>query len=240
MKSQVVLSSLATVVSLIGGLLLGGAVGELVFNLLPGHSTTNPSVAHMLLAAAPALLGMLAGSAGWGLWMGRLAGATDQRRMAVAGAAGFAPITIALGLALSLLEPIAVERLGAQFPIARLFTFFFVPTAFLIAGAGAWAIGWGLHDKELAWSMAWRAGLAAAITFLFIDLLMEALGWRVGAPDAAKRATMLTVMLVSNVGAALAAGAAIGLQISRRDTSGLVSIVKHDLAASSLSGRSNG
>jgi hypothetical protein len=225
----VVGSALATGLSLIGGLLLGGAVGELVFNLLPGHSTTSPSVAHMLLAAAPALLGMLAGSAGWGLWIGRLAGAPDQRRMAVAGAAGFAPITIVLGLALSMLEPIAVEKLGAQFPIARLFTFFFVPTAFLIAGVGAWAIGIGLKDKRLAWSLGWRAGLAAAITFLIVNLLMEMLGWRVGAPDASKRATMLTVMLVSNLGAALAAGAAIGVQISRRVTSGAVSIARESI-----------
>src|SRR5258707_406520 len=83
--------------------------------------------------------GMLAGSALWGVWLGRLAGARDQLRMAAAGALGFAPITITLGLVLSLLEPVAVDRLGAQFPIARLFTLFFVPTAFLIAGVGAWA-----------------------------------------------------------------------------------------------------
>ena len=138
----VVRSALATALWLIGGLLVGGALGELVFNVLPGHSISNPSVAHMLLAATPALLGMLAGSALWGAWMGRLAGAGDtctgrkcrcQRRMAVAGALGFAPITIALGLALSLLEPVAVNTLGTQFPIARLFTFFFVPSACLIA-----------------------------------------------------------------------------------------------------------
>jgi hypothetical protein len=209
----VMISALGTMLWLIGGLLVGGAIGELVFNLLPGHSTTSPSVAHMLLAAAPALLGMLAGSAGWGVWVGRRAGAVDQRRMALAGALGFAPITITLGLALSLLEPVAVEKLGAQFPIARLFTLFFVPTAFLIAAVGAWAIGLGLGSRRLAWALGWRAGLAAAIAFLFIDLLMELLGWRVGAPGAAERATMLTVMFVSNIGAALAAGGTIGLQL---------------------------
>jgi hypothetical protein len=208
-------STLATVLWLTGGLLLGGAIGEAVFNVLPGHSLTNPSPVHMLLATLPALLGMLAGSAGWGLWMGRLAGATDQRRMAAAGAAGFAPITIALGLALSLLEPVAVEKLGGQFSIARLFTIFIVPTAFLIAGVGAGAIGLGLKDRRLARTLGWRAGLAAGITFLVVNLLMELLGWRVGASGAAQRATMLTVMLVSNLGAALAAGAAFGFQLQR-------------------------
>jgi hypothetical protein len=99
----VVSSALATALWLIGGLLVGGAVGELVLNLLPGHSATNPALVHMLL-------GMLAGSAGWGLWLGRLAWATDHRRMAVVGALGFAPITIASGLALSLLEPCEQHR----------------------------------------------------------------------------------------------------------------------------------
>jgi hypothetical protein len=211
------LSALATVVALIGGLLLGGALGELVFNLLPGHSTSNPSIVHMLLAAAPALLGMLSGSALWGVWLGRLARAGDTRRMAASGALGFAPITIALGLALSLLEPVAVNRLGAQFPIARLFTLFFVPTAFLIAGVGAGAIGLGLRDRKLAWRLSGRCGLAAAITFLLVNLLMEMLGWHVGGPGAAQRATMLTVMLVSNLGAALAAGAALGYGLRRRE-----------------------
>lgn len=209
------LSALVTALGLIGGLLLGGAAGELVFNFLPGHSTTQPSVAHILLAAAPALLGILAGSAVWGAWMGRLAGARDGRRMAAAGALGFAPITIALGLALALLEPVAVDRLGAQFPIAGLFTLFFVPAAGLIAGVGAGAIGLGLRDKALAWRLGWRAGLAAGITFLLVNVALEQLGWRVGAPQAAARATMLTVLLLSNLGAALVAGAAVGGQLSR-------------------------
>jgi len=209
-------SALLTALALFGGLLAGGAAGELVFNLLPGHSTTNPSIVHMLLAAAPALLGMLAGSALWGVWMGRLAEVNDRRRMAAAGALGFAPITILLGLALALLEPVAVARLGATFPIARLCTVFFVPTAFLIAGVGAAAIGLGLRDRALAVRLGWRAGLAAAITFLLVNLLMHGFGWHVGGPGAAERATMLTVMLTSNLGAALAAGAALGYGLRRR------------------------
>jgi len=208
-------SALATALALFGGLLAGGAAGELAFNLLPGHSTTHPALAHMLLAAAPALLGMLAGSTVWGVWMGRMAGVNDRRRMAAAGALGFAPITIALGLALALLKPVAVDRLGAQFPISRLFTCFFVTTAFLIAGVGAWAIGLGLRDRALAWRLGRRAGVTAAITFLVVNLLLEALGWRVGGPGAAQRATMLSVMLTSNLGAALAAGAVVGLMIWR-------------------------
>jgi len=213
------LSALFTAFSLIGGLLLGVVLGEVVFSALPGHSITNPDPVHILLAAVPALIGMLAGGAVWGLLMGRLARATDRRRMAIAGASGFAPMTIALGIALSIMEPIAVQKLGAQLPIHRLFTFFFVPTAFLIAWVGAWAIGIGLRNKTLAWTLGMRAGLAAALAFLVVNLGMEALGWRVGAPGAAARLTMLTVMFTGNSAAALAGGAIIGPLLSRKPES---------------------
>ena len=44
---------------------------------------------------------------------------------------------------------------------------------------------------------------------------MEALGWQIGGPGAAERATMLTVLFVSNLGAALAGGAVLGLTLTQ-------------------------
>ena len=41
--------------------------------------------------------------------------------------------------------------------------------------------------------MALRVGLTAGLAFLAVNLGMEALGWQVGGPGAAERATMLTV-----------------------------------------------
>ena len=49
----------------------------------------------------------------------------------------------------------------------------------------------------------------AALAFLAVNLGMEALGWQVGGPGAEERATMLTVLFVSSLGAALAGGASI-------------------------------
>jgi len=80
----------------------------------------------------------------------------------------------------------------------------------LVAGAGGLALGIAL----CSWS------LAAGLAFLAADLTMDALGWRVGAPGAAERATMITVLLVSSLGAALAGGAAIGLLLSQKSTPG--------------------
>jgi hypothetical protein len=199
-----------TVLTLFGGILVGGALGEITFHALPGHSLIKPSALHIALSAIPALSGLLIGGALWGVLIGRLGRASDRRRMAVAGMLGFAPITIALVLVLSALEPVAVERFGAHIPIHRLFTLLFAPTAFAIAGVSAWAIGCGLRNTSLAWALLWRVGMAAALAFLSVNLVMEALGWVVGAPGAAERFTMLTVMLAGNLGAALAGGAVLG------------------------------
>lgn len=200
----------ATVLTLFGGLLLGTAVGFYVFEALPGHSVIAPSALHISLAAFPAFIGFLGGSTVWGVWMGRLAGNVEARRMALAGMLGFAPITLTLGIGLSAVEPFVVEQIGASFPIHRVFTLMFVPSAFLIAGLSAGAIGLGLRSGPLARSLVWRVGGAAAVAFLVVNLAMEALGWIVGGPAAAERYTMLTVMFLGNLGAALAGGAVLG------------------------------
>jgi hypothetical protein len=45
---------------------------------------------------------------------------------------------------------------------------------------------------------------------------MEALGWVVGAPGAAARATMVVVMSLGNLGAALSGGALLGYLLTTR------------------------
>lgn len=203
-----------TALSLVGGLLFGIVVGNLVFNLMPGHSFVNPSPVAIAVAAIPALAGMFLGGAVWGVWMGRFAQAGSWRRMALAGGLGFAPISIGLGIALQVIEPIALREYGDWLPLHRLFTVLFVPTAFLIAGVSAGSIGLGLMNRPLAWRLLWQVGLVAALAFLMVNLLMESSGWVVGAPRAAERFTMLTVMSVSNLGAALAGGAVLGVRLA--------------------------
>lgn len=61
-----VIGAVITALSLVGGLLLGIVVGNLVFNLMPGHSFTNPSPMAIAVAAVPALAGMFMGGAAWG------------------------------------------------------------------------------------------------------------------------------------------------------------------------------
>jgi hypothetical protein len=207
-----------TVATLFGGLLVGILLGNLTFAILPGSSVMDPQISYSLIAAIPTLLALAVGSAAWGRAMARVAGAEPSRRMAWAGVLGFAPITLLLAFSLLGLEPIAVERFGARVPIHRVFTILFVPTAFLISAVSAFAIGIGLRDKPLSRSLAWRVGLAGAAAFLVVNMIMEAAGWVVGAPGAGERATMITVMSLGNLAAALAGGAVLGLTLGRRST----------------------
>ena len=205
-----------TVATLFGGLLAGLLLGNLVFSVLPGFSVTNPKVQNAVIAAIPTIIVFAVGSAAWGRSMGRLTGVDEPRRMAWAGILGFAPITIVMGFLLFRLEPVALERFGERLPIHRVFTLLFVPTAFIIASVSAWAIGVGLRDKPLSRALAWRVGLTSAAAFLAVNLVMEAAGWVVGAPRAAERATMVTVMSLGNLVAALSGGAVLGLRLGRR------------------------
>ena len=188
--------------------MLAGVGLGLVFQNFPGHSL--PNALSITLGIIPAITGLVAGSAAWGLAMGHLAQAEDRRRMALAGILGFTPVTILLAILLLTLEPIAVEKFGAQLPIHRVFTLFFVTAAMVIAGVSAFAIGRGLRDHRLAAALLWRVGLTSGLAFLVVNLVMEASGWVVGAPGAAERATMLVVMFVGDLGAALAGGAVMG------------------------------
>ncbi len=208
--------ALLTVLTLFGGLLFGLLAGSLVFELLPGSSFETINPGHVAIAAVPALAGFLAGGAVWGLLMGRAAGADDPGRMAIAGMLGFGPITILLALGLNAAEPLLIRSFDGDLPIHRVFTLLFVPSAFLIAGISAWALGRGLRDHALARALLWRVGLAAAAAFLVINLAMEAAGWVVGGPRAAERLTMLTVLFAGNLGAALLGGAVLGKLFSDR------------------------
>lgn len=205
--------ALSTVLTLFGGLLVGLIFGDLVFHALPGHSLENPSPTHMAIAALPALLGFLAGGAAWGVAMAKIAGKPNTRRVAFAGMLGFAPVTIALAIGLSFVETIANTGFLARISIHRLFTLLFVPAAFLIAGISAWVFGKGLRDNKLARSLLWQVGSAAGLTFLVVNLFMESCGWVIGAPEAASRATMVTVLVVANISAALVGGAVMGRKL---------------------------
>lgn len=211
-RAVAIRSGLVTALCLSGGMLLGLLAGIAVSGL-PMHV---PEQTRNLLSALPVLAIMGAAGAMWGSAMGRLTGAGNTRRMSWAGGLSFAPSVILTGLMLAGLEVIVVENSrGPDLPVHQVFTLLFVPAVFLVAGTGAFALGLAAGGWRLALKLLFSSGAAGGLAFLLVNVGMDALGWRVGAPGAAERATMLTVMMAGSLGASLAGGAAVGALLSR-------------------------
>jgi hypothetical protein len=205
-----ILGAALTMLGLVGGLMGGLIGGSFIFHGLIGKAS-NPLT--YTLAAIVFGTGILSGSALWGVGMARLARSPALWRAAWASILGFVPITVLLNFGLLAIEPIAVR---ANLPVHRLFTLLFVPSAGLIAGTSSLALGWALGWGRAAPALALRVGLTAALAFLAVNLGMEALGWQIGAPGAEERGTMIAILIVSNLGAALAGGAMLGMTVTQR------------------------
>jgi hypothetical protein len=213
--SQIVIrSALLTALFLFGGLLLGLAAG-IGLDGLPMHL---PESVRVQLSMLIVLVALVASGFAWGRAMARLTRASQPGRMAWAGALSFGPALILAALALGRLEVALIERgQGPDVPVHVVFTLLFVPAAFFVAGMGGFALGLARENVQLALRMALGCGLAGGAAFLLVNLVMHQLGWRVGAPGAAERATMLTVMMAGSLGAALAGGAIIGVLLGGID-----------------------
>jgi hypothetical protein len=97
----------------------------------------------------------------------------------------------------------------------------FVPASFFVAAASAWIVGVGLRRNAGEQRMlALTTGLAAAGAYFLVYLVMDLAGWKVGAPDAGKRATMLVVTGLGSLAAALGGGGAIGFAVAPRALDG--------------------
>ena len=201
--------ALYSALTLVGGLLVGIAAGTLIFDSLPGHMA---ELSRIGLSAIAALIGTFAGGGFWGWLMGRQIGSHSASRLVWAGA-----------VTLSQLEVLLIERgLGPDWPIHIVFTVLFTPSAAIIAGVGGLSLGLALRDGSLAVRLGLWNFLAGALTFLAVSRSMHALGWIVGAPGAADRFTMLTVMFSGNLGVALVAGGITGWLLSSRGVIAMV------------------
>jgi hypothetical protein len=200
-----------TALALVGGLLLSFKIGSLANAFLEGRVSQQYVIPLTTLAASTV---MLSGSALWAIGMARLARVPATWRVVASGILGFVPITILVAFGLAALEPFVF---GSSLPIHRLFMLLFVPSAGLIAGVGGLVLGWGLRQGRAALALGLRVGLAAALAFLVVNLVMEALGWVVGGPGAAERTTMLTVLFVGDTVAALAGGVTLGMKLGWRE-----------------------
>ena len=208
MKRSILTSAVVTAVSLMGGVIVGVGIVALV-DRLPFHA---PDQTLFLLAMIP----IFGGGALWGSLLTRIHGLPNRLGASLAGSLSFGLGVIGAANLLGDLERVLVEghRLP-DVPIHVIFTLLFVPATFLVATLGASAILLVGGNRANWFRSALITGLAASLSFLIVDLLLDTLGMRVGAPRAAERATMLTVAFLGSAAAALSGGAMLGRFLSR-------------------------
>ncbi len=147
-----------------------------------------------------------------GLWaraLARHASPGARRSMIWAGAISHVTLVLLAGVVLGLLEENLVQAGNSPLPLHQLFTALFVPATALVCAGMSAAIGLAASGGRLAGRLAWRGALAGAIAFLIANVIQDLLGRRVGGPNAAETATMITVMFISSICAALAMTAAV-------------------------------
>ena len=188
--------------ALVANLVLSGVVGNL--------EERGPAP---FLVCSLIVLG--AGGAVWGRTLARLTQAQPIQRIIIASALSYSVVMVSMVIVLGRLEARFVEDGPSPLPLHNLYTVLFVLATFLGAALMGGAIGLALRHLALAGRLAWQGGLAAALTYLACNVLQDVLGRRVGGPNAADTATMITVTLVCHIGAAMAMSAVFGKLLSQ-------------------------
>lgn len=183
-------------------LLAGVIAGLLIVNLAGNSDAVQP------IGVAVLIVLMIAGNALWARVFARMAGVSRSRRFIVVATVAQVAVTFAAALVLGKAEAHFVERGNTTLPLHVLFTLLFVPATFI--GAFIVGVACGLALGKPAWRMGLHGAVAASIAFLALNVLQDLLGRRVGGPNAAATATMLTVTLVCMFAASMAFSAALG------------------------------
>jgi hypothetical protein len=194
----------------------GDAVGGLV-----GHDADLVGWARIALGA---LVVLAAGGAAWGWSISRITSAEGAhplhrhgRGMALAAAVGVAPVVVVVALSLAYFERLFVEQ--RQLPdvaIDSIYTLLFTSALAIVTGAGGFALSVGAGQRAGALILAAQCALGGGVAFLGVNLTLDALGMRVGAPGAEERVTMITTTFLGSFAAAFIAGGIIGTGLVRR------------------------
>jgi hypothetical protein len=210
-------------VSLLTALTTAGSI--LAFFLLMSR-LEGPLMTHIPRAGVNAILFFLlltVGLGGGGLWGAGLARvmSAEVKKLTQAGALTWGATVAVTGLVLGLSQiPLAAIDRVLQVRDHYLFLAAFVPAVGAAAAVDTRVMTGRLGFVEFKNAAARNAGTAAALGFFATSLvLMYAFGWEVNGPRAGRDYSMVTIMLLCNLGAALAGGAAMGWTLARAQAS---------------------
>ncbi len=209
---MIVRAAALTTRDVVGGLLIAAAAGGVVDAL----GTPLPILPRRIFSVLTAIAVLFHAMKLWARDMNRLAGQPETATISRASALFLAILFGLVGLVLGATEPFVVGRAALRgVLIHQVYMILFVTSTLLLATAGTFIVGRSLHGNAFAARLGMGSGFAAAAAFLLVALTMDALGWRVGAPRAAERATMVVVTTLGLVTAGIAAGVVIGTMLTQ-------------------------
>lgn len=206
--------ALAGLLYLFGGVAVS-TVGVAILSMHVPDSNLRP-----LLFIAVIVAGTAAGGAAFARAMGRLVGFTELRRPGWSGSS-FGLLVITAALVLSGPEAVALSGVEQPWglPVHILFGVVFVPAVFCVVFLFGLAVSAALRLGVAAVVVAWKMAAAGSGAFLAATIIQDLLGRRVGGPNAEVTFTMLSVMLIGLLAAAVASGAVmaslLGLQLRK-------------------------
>lgn len=174
-----VLSGLATTLGVIGPLLTLILILFVLEVLLGRSASDGPVWAVIVLIGA----GLICGGV-WGGLIARLASTGHERRMQAVGALVIIPsVLLDVWLLTTLDEHLILQKLGIEgLPTYQQFGVVFTISVFIVAALSALALSLVNIKIPAAFRIAALTGLAAAAAFLLVVIIMDLIGFRVGAP----------------------------------------------------------
>ena len=174
-----------------------------------GITRSGLTVEGVVIGLLALIAGLLAIGALWGFGIALL-NKRHPRRLAAAGAKHWGIPTFVFAL---LLEGVNAFQndLSLALNVSRhfIFTISFAFSALVISAVAIRGMLRALGRDELARRTGIYSGLASAVGFILVDLVMLSQGWELGRWMGG-RSIMLTVMFAGNLGAASAGGATMG------------------------------
>lgn len=193
----------------VGGLVVAVAAGSAADAL-----AFLPILPRRVLAVAIAVTVLAQAFKLWGRDIAQLMDLTGTSVITRGGTWLLAVLFAVVALVLGLTEPFLVGRAASRgMQIHELYMMLFVTATLVLAAAGTFTLGRGLRGTAFGARLGAASGFAAAAAFFAVVVTMDTLGWRVGAPEASKRATMVVVTSAGLLAAGIASGAVVGITL---------------------------
>ena len=155
----------------------------------------------------------------WAVRLRRRLGRPPARRWGLAAALGFGLAGPLALYGLTGAESLLFARSRAGLPLPPMHVVFaalFAAAVCGVVGLTTAALGLAARLRARSLLLAARCALAATLAFLAVDLAFDRLGWRVGAPGAERRATMLVVLAAGVLAATATGGAVVARSLAAR------------------------